>query len=341
MRTLNFGFGKLTDQFRYAGNSFTTLIGEEHVRVCLTDVRIAHEPNGRLLNANCDVAYLGDLAHQAELGKEEWWYAQLAGEYKDFKVIVAERPDKLAMNAIIIRTAQKLGIYQRVTPATWGSFDKDNKLLCFPTDGYSKLVMKAGHGARGQAQVLFDPNKLVPGKLAHSAMNKPLAETKALIESYGGVLSSESSDDAATIEDLFKQGVHFQEYIPEIVHEYRVLAYGSVIWYVDHKTTEGDYPQCLDEVKSRIPTLHVDGSSALKPELVPIIRELAKKTPVMSLDIYETKDGTQGIFEYSNQFSLNPLDHEWRRKFMQDAITHLLTPEAKVELLAPLIMEKR
>ncbi len=193
------------------------------------------------------------------------------------------------------------------------------------TDHYStakgRVVVKPNDGARGVGHLVVDLEKtnwrVLNNRLGLLTIG--LGDWDELISlpgvSYHSI--SEYSKDEGK-QSLLDQGYCIQGLVPNIEAEYRLLTDrdGNIV-YIQKRAFKGgeEYPQAIGSNASdsdRIATL----ADILPAQDVKALRKLAQTTigAMSSIDLFITKDGKWGIFEYCNQFGTVGVPMDVNRK---------------------------
>lgn len=236
--------------------------------------------------------------------------------HEEVRILGSERPTKRDMVVIADRAMDGHPSVTNYIPIpTWG-----RRGVPHFTGG--PLVIKADNSARGVGQIVFDP-KIVPlSKLLTAISHRRLDD----IHGMGlKVTYDDRENEEQALQQIF-ESFHIQKLVTNITAESRILAFGEdqAQWLTfDRMRHPGEYVQARGNQRMA-DTGMLFRECAHWQEIKTLILHLLKKTPVLSLDVFYTDDGKWGIFEYSNQFGMDFIDHKVRQSFLRNACEHLV-----------------
>lgn len=311
-------FGYLTPRFTMFNGTEVNIIDMSTLQWEWDDVNCKVVANADMVIACVHIG--GPLNHsriETFLGNEELTEGAL-------RVIPFRREPKLAQTMRLRKLAIKYDAPRSIHPRTWGNPNRPSRLQL--ANDADWCVLKSQSSATGYGQVKFNSHRVTVSEIMRllakykedtSMLNTVLTEMGATLK-----LNPEAPEKSLS---LMLRSVYVQEFIPDIVEEYRILAAQERYHLVNRAITPGDYPQAAAGMDiDRVPTEIFKESGILPDYIFKIIDELLKTCPIMSIDVYKTSNGQYGIFEYSNEFSLQYICPEWRRKWLEESVGILI-----------------
>lgn len=184
----------------------------------------------------------------------------------------------------------------------------EHPTLAFGDDLPERFVIKPAHGARGAGHILVEPGAKFENALvkincrATEELQTAISETEGL--SY---YSPDDNSENEGLQMLVDQGIIAQEYIENIVSEFRIIAVGGNIEYIQERNRVGDgFKQATgsSDRGSNVP-LSVAVNQEITEDIQVLVAALSKRFgPFMSIDLFVTQDGEWGVFEFSHQFGI-------------------------------------
>lgn len=186
-----------------------------------------------------------------------------------------------------------------------------------------KVVIKEQYGAKGSNQIVVPTNMLVT--LLKHGRGMTYGELR---QKFPDLIYTENSDwdkifcDKPT--DLF-----ISELLTNIDREYRLLVSGNKIYGRSRVIKQGPYPQANLETDkwNNIPTVNYDPIEEMFDKtLVNVLYKFIKYVDMKlgSIDLFFTKEGEWGIFEYSTQYAFHGADPSFIRQLHVDALVSIL-----------------
>lgn len=171
-----------------------------------------------------------------------------------------------------------------------------------------KVVAKTEYGARGIGQLIFDPNNTYT-IFDILGLDIPFVDKVKKLEELGvelpGIYHSDEEKENHILK-LFKEENEFtiQEYIPDIDKEYRILFFQNGARYLFERDIKHVKETCPRGVEYLFVNEFITDLNLTN--VVDKLESLFVETKYlfMSADIYVTKSGEIGCFEYSNQFAI-------------------------------------
>lgn len=186
-------------------------------------------------------------------------------------------------------------------------------------------VLKSRDGARGAGQIKFDSNVLPIHRLLEALLEgyHSSAEREGIIRALPSVTYNTDGENHAQegIEMLQTQGMYVQEYIPDVIAEYRLIkTIDNKIYVCDRSHYGTDFRQATAVKDTYDATSRLFGNEietvfdndnfydqgthrANRGKFLKDIKAVVESLPILfgSVDLFFTEKGW-GIFEYSNQF---------------------------------------
>lgn len=210
----------------------------------------------------------------------------------------------------------------------------------FPTAG-GYMVVKPLDGARGIGQFVVDTDKVNLNHFAAMLRNNILGNSEMydkldtwLLEKFDGAVSYHSVTENTKhegLDSIQSQGVIIQSMIEDIGAEYRIITgpQGEPVYCqlrgIRDKSSK--YPQACG-AGDIIDTNNVVSINSIFPKEEDLngFLELVRHAigPMNSLDLFITKEGKWGIFEFCNQFGVSGIPHELVVKIHVDFIASMI-----------------
>lgn len=214
------------------------------------------------------------------------------------------RQNKSLNSAWLNTQAKKLGL------KNFRHLDTSNSTRTFIPEFGKRYIVKPELGARSLGQVIFDPSVTT----LSSIMNA-ISEEKEMVTEYLQALPGKPvyvpGDECLEHEGIhsLKEGAYTQEYVPNILNEYRVIInhrgevdYSILRERTEHGSVSGDTVATASGAKQSITT----AMYCLPPELqvhAPEINRLLRQASfeLYAFDFFTTTDGQWGVFEFAPQ----------------------------------------
>lgn len=185
-----------------------------------------------------------------------------------------------------------------------------------------RFVVKEENGARGDGQAI------VPAHLLSTFLSDPQLKTTKrdkLVARYPSATFSRNPTKGPFFSD--HGDLMITEYIEDVEVEWRVMIGGKTVLGYQRTRQSGDYPQAnLDRTGPHPETpIHLKTLSELFPgEVSQAVYRLIKIMGLTlgSIDLYQTKGGKIGVFEYCPQFGYYGIDPVAIRMLHEDFIVH-------------------
>lgn len=284
-----------------------------------SNINIAYLEIGAGSEGNCS---LGDLRNTQYLKNES------------LKIVTTARHHKLTQAMILSALGRKHAPDSKITPRTWGTINSEVYKLNLPSD-IDWYVLKPAHAARGAGQIKFNlRTTAVPDVVEWSKKfdqdSKELPPVPEGMEMFLNLANFNDNDNFRSL----RRDLYIQECLLDIVKEYRVLAFKGKYWVVDRKIDYTNYPQATVGRDHHVIPQEMIRSDGLFPDYVfNIMDDLMVETPIMSVDLYQRADGSFGFFEWSNEFSLDYLDHEWRQNWLKAAVISVIEQHYQIKYI--------
>lgn len=210
-------------------------------------------------------------------------------------------------------------------------------LGCF--EGTPRIVVKHEHGARGLGQIVVDLNLIGYDKARHLLFKlKQAADSSDGVEKVAEVI--EQSKGAFLISkghekydgeylDYLKDISVVQGLIEDVQTEYRLLTdlEGNIVW-AQERDLEGDVFKTATGSNGNTQYLHLPENTLMADNQVVFneVQALLKYMGISlnSVDLFITKEGQWGIFEFCNQWGIQGVNAGWAKEYQTRAMTDIL-----------------
>ncbi len=315
------------------------------------DVLIHHAPqahvSGLRLIKNFDLLITPDQTPLESTPRYQYW-----GDLVEKpEYVLQTRPSKLAQGIAINAAAAKheLLSHEKGFRAVGQYYSTDSKAkrgYSFGSDLPEKVVIKARDGARGVGQLLVDTTKVNVAHLLIDLGERTYPSSEALQTAYPGLeLGSGNEHSDGESMGLLAGALVMQEYIPDVLSEYRLLvnpngkiyalnrqlrkttaftqATGVSVQYQENRLTpleEVDFWN--DEADHGANIVKGPEASVVHAGIRTLLKEL--NFDYGSIDLFITNKRQWGFFEYCNQFGTVAYRPNEMMQFHQEAIEHWL-----------------
>lgn len=328
---------KLADNFAHLPLSYIDELNGERVRIVINATPMAHlEPDEESglskVNTNYDVAIL------AGSRTDKYKDLTLDGLCTD-KIFLIERLGKDRMRYQLDKAAEGQKNYMPIvtycqTPLNpvLGAYNE----YCFSGRSDRDYLIKANDGARGAGQIIV-PSYYNPLAVYQKFSNGDGINHTELLQKYPDVIiCTEGENHKGEGKDMMsQQGIIIQHIVRDIDAEYRLLVGPDAIYACTRKNRGGAFPQATG-VSDRYDYHQANGELTLDMLRLPgtitdEIRETIGKLGLVgiSMDLFVTKEGKWGFFEYSSQFGTAAFYTDFMRRFHKDIVLHALKTTLK------------
>jgi hypothetical protein len=253
-------------------------------------------------------------------------------------IVLLPRETKLTQQWGLSSIARRLQLKHFRHVQTFKSHTTAFNNAYFRPNAKGLVVVKPLDGARGIGQIVANLDEILPSTLAQllSKANQGSEEFLLAVKEHAPHVEYHVGH-GSTFEGtqaLASQGYVVQELIPDVVEEYRIIldVDSKPAWFVkrrrdslphDASINQHDYRQATGaaRVKSEVNfTKIIDYPH--KGEVTAALKAL--HLPFNSVDLFITKDGRWGIFEYCPQWGTDGLPMQEITTWMMDQVATLL-----------------